>query len=191
MKFPLVVIKNVFSYGSIWGIWGITYWLRLTGWNEFSVITYYDSPLAEAIVVTALKVIIILSILLIAWRRRFGDAQALFVQLAAPGSSFSFLSPGVGAQYLVWLAPFILVLSPVLFGYLLATSSLFLFFFYNVITGGIPWYWGPSTTFNTVWTPWALWPWAVLITGMILLWKKARTADPSLRLLSLAPIPTK
>ena len=173
-KFPLVIIKNVFSYGSIWGIWGITYWLRLTGWKQFAVVTYYDFPLAEAVVVTALKLIIILAILLIAWRRRSSDAEELLVSIACAWIVFFVFSPGVGTQYLVWLAPFILLLSPVLFGYLLITSSLFLFFFYNVITGGIPWYWGVSTArLNTVWTPWGVWPWAVLLTGMILLWKTA------------------
>jgi hypothetical protein len=34
------------------------------------------------------------------------------------------------------------------------------------------------------WTPWSLWPWMTLIFGMILLWKKAVLADPSLRLFS-------
>src|SRR5436189_4129242 len=31
LNFPTLFIKNVLSYGSYWGIWGITYWLRLTG----------------------------------------------------------------------------------------------------------------------------------------------------------------
>lgn len=190
LNFPLVLIKNVFSYGSIWGIWGITYWLRLSGWKEFGAVTYYDFPLAEAVVGTALKVVIILAVLLIAWRRRFGDARQLFVSIGCAWIIFFVFSPGVGAQYLVWLAPFVLLLSRVLFGYLLITSSLFLFFFYNVITLGLPWDFGVSTAeLNTVWTPWGVWPWAVLITGMVLLWKRSRVANPSLRLLSLKRIP--
>ena len=99
---------------------------------------------------------------------------------------FFVFSPGVCVQYMVWLAPFVLILSPTFYVWLTATSSLFLFFFYNVTAGGLPWFIAVSTNkLNTVWTPWSLWPWTTLILGMILLWKKAAAADPSLRLFSL------
>src|SRR6266576_943906 len=59
LKFPLLFAKNVLSYGSYWGLWGITYWLRLTQWHPFSTVTFYNFPPAEMIVVTILKVLII------------------------------------------------------------------------------------------------------------------------------------
>jgi len=53
----------------------------------------------------------------------------------------------------------VLVLSPVFYGWLAASSSLFLFFFYNVTAGQLPWYGALSTSnLYTVWTPWSLWP---------------------------------
>ena len=79
-------------------------------------------------------------------------------------------SPGVSTQYLVWLAPFILLLSPTFYTWLLGTSSIFAFVFYNTISNGLPWYKGVSTNaLNKIWTPWSLLPWGVLIGGAILI----------------------
>ena len=124
--------------------------------------------------------------MILAWRRRKLDSEQLFSSLAYAWIIFFVFTPSASAQYLVWLAPFVLLLSPVFYGWLTATSSLFLFFFYNVTAQSFPWYFSMSTDkLNTVWTPWTIWPWATLLAGMILLWKEARVADPSLRLLSL------
>jgi len=78
------------------------------------------------------------------------------------------------------------MLSPSLFGWLVVTSSIFLFVFYNTTAGGLPWFIAISRNdLNPIWAPWSLGPWATLIVGMILLWKKAAAADSSLRLFSL------
>ena len=186
LNFPALFIKNVLSYSGFWGIWGITYWLRLTGLPEFNVVNFFHLPLLERVVITILKLGIIAVVLLIAWRRRKLCSERLFHSLAYAWIIFFVFSPAVCAQYMVWLAPFVLVLSPVFYSWLAASSSLFLFFFYNVTTGGLPWYFAMSTEkLNAVWTPWSLWPWTTLILGMILLWKKSAAADPSLRLFSL------
>jgi hypothetical protein len=186
LKFPALFTKNVLSYSGFWGIWGITYWLRLTGLPGFSVVNLFHLPLLERIVITILKLVIIAAVLMIAWRRRKLSGKGLFDSLAYSWIIFFVFAPGVCAQYLIWLAPFVLVLSPVFYGWLAASSSLFLFFFYNVTAGEFPWYVAVSTDkLNTVWTPWSLWPWMTLILGMILLWKQAAAADPLLRLFSL------
>jgi len=70
---------------------------------------------------------------------------------------FFIFSSGVCAQYLVWLTPFVLFLSPTFFGWLTATSSLFFFFFYSGIADKFPWYLGISHGgHNPEWTAW-LW----------------------------------
>ena len=192
LKFPGLFLNNVLSYGSFWGIWGITYWLRLTNLPMFSMVTFYHFPPMQAFVVTVLKVIIIAAVLLIAWRRRNLNERAFIDSLAYAWIVFFVFAPGVCAQYMVWLAPFILILSPTLFAWLLATSSLFLFFFYNITAHGLPWYMAISTNkLNTVWTPWSIWPWATLLIVMIWFWRKARAADPSLHLFSLKTLPAK
>ncbi len=189
LKFPGVFIHRVLFYGSFWGLWGITYWLRLTGLKDFSRVTYYNFlPLQQA-AVTGLKLAIILAVLVIAWRRRKLDARGLFVSLGWAWVIFFIFSPGVCAQYMVWLMPFVLVLSPGFFAWLTGGSSIFLFFFYNTIAGGLPWYLAISTgQLNDRWLPWSLWPWAILIVGAILPWKRALRATPSLRLCSLVSV---
>lgn len=192
VKFPMLFLNNLFSYGSTWGIWGITYWLRLTGHPDLGAVTFYQCPPLESLISMLLKLVIIAAVLAIAWRRRQLDGLGLIHSVAYIWIIFFVFSPGIGAQYMVWLAPFVLVLWPGLYGYLAASSSLFLFFFYNITAGGLPWYVAISTNkLNLAWTPWSLWPWAVLIVGLICLCRKAASLDPLFRLFSLQTLPSK
>jgi uncharacterized membrane protein len=189
LKFPLIFAKNVISYGSTWGIWGLSYLLRLTGRPEFSRVSFFDLGPWQTFVVTGCKLIIIAGVLMLAWRRRKVEASRVWDSIAYGWIIFFILSPGVCTQYLVWLAPFILLLSPTFYTWLLASSSIFAFAFYNTISNRFPWYKGVSTNaLNKIWTPWSLLPWLVLIAGLIVLWRKAKRADPSLRLFSLRPV---
>jgi uncharacterized membrane protein len=189
LHFPTLFIKNVISYGSYWGIWGISYWLRLTGLQDFSWVWYERFSPLQTVVVDLLKVLIVLSVFVVAWRRRVLDGAAVMNSIAIGWIVFFIFSPGVCAQYLVWLAPFILFLSPTFYAWVTATSSLFLFFFYNIIAHGLPWYFAISTNqLNTVWTPWTIWPWSALIVGSVLIWRRAKAANPKVRLFSLATL---
>jgi Gpi18-like mannosyltransferase len=188
--YPLAFAKNVFGYGSFWGLWGITYWMRQTGWSEFSRASFYGLSPAQNLIVSLLKLTIIAAVIMLAWRRRkMASGRALFASLAYTWVIFFVLSPGIGAQYLVWSIPFILVLSPQFYALFMVGSSLFLFFFYNTICRGLPWYGGMSNgDFKIDWTPWSIWPWAILIVAAVLLWKQGRRDHPSLRLLSLEAV---
>jgi hypothetical protein len=191
IRFPALFAKNVLSYGGFWGLWGITYWLRLTGLPQFNVVNFFHLPVWEIVVMRSLKSMIIATVLLTAWRRRKLGGEALFGSLAYAWIIFFVFTPSASAQYLVWFAPFVLMLSPVLYAWLTTTSSLFVFFFYNITAQEFPWYFSMSTDkLNTVWTPWSLWPWATLIVGLVLLWKQATAADPSLRLFSFQTLRT-
>jgi hypothetical protein len=189
LKFPGLFFQNVLSYGSFWGIWGITYWLRLTNCSQFAVVSFHDLPPWENAIITLLKLLIIASVLMIAWRRRKLNECAALDSLSYSWMVFFVFSPGVCVQYMIWLAPFVLMSSPPLFGWLVATSSLFVFFFYNVTAGGLPWYVAISTNqLNRIWTPWTIWPWTVLILAMVYWWRNAIARDPQLRLLSLREV---
>lgn len=186
IKFPTLFIKNVFSYGSFWGIWGITYWLRLTALPQFARVSFFNLLPVQNIIIDVLKVLIIAAVFMIAWRRRKLGERGLTDSIAYVWIVFFVFAPGACAQYMVWLAPFILILSPQFYLWLTVTSTLFLFFFYNITAHGLPWYMAISTnTLNTTWTPWTIWPWTVLAIGMVLLWVKAKSANPALRLFSL------
>ena len=186
LGFPLIFAKNVLSYGSTWGIWGISYLLRLTGWPEFSRVSFFGLGLWQILVFTACKLAILVAVLMLAWRRRRVTSCGLVDSIAYGWIIFFVLAPGVGTQYLVWLAPFVLFLSPTFYVWLLGSSSLFAFVFYNTISHGLPWRQGISTNaLNQIWAPWSLLPWIVLCGGLITLLRKAKRADPSFCFVSL------
>ena len=184
LRFPLVFAKNVVFYGSTWGIWGVSYLLRLTGRPEFTRVSFLDLGLRQTLVIAGCKLFIIFAVLMLAWRRRRVEDRGLWDSIAYGWIIFFVFAPGVGTQYLVWLAPFILLLSPTFYSWLLASSSIFAFVFYNAISNGLPWYRGVSTNaLSKIWTPWSLLPWGVLIIGAILIWIRRGRHNPSLRLL--------
>ncbi len=177
LGFPLLFAKNVLGYGSYWGIWGISYGLRMTGWPGFSVIDYGKLPLPEILVSAVLKFGIVAAAFVIAWRRRKEDGQALFVSVAWTWLVFFILAPGVGAQYLVWLMPFVLVMSPVAFAGVTAASSCFLFVFYNTISGGLPWDLAFATDAVVErWAPWTLCPWLAFVAALVIAWQQSRAS---------------
>jgi len=192
LKFPLIFAKNVISYGSTWGIWGFSYLLRLTGRPEFSRVSFFGLGPWQIVVVTSCKLLIIVAVLTLAWRRRKMEGRAIWDSMACGWIIFFVFSPGVSTQYLVWLAPFILLLSPTFYTWLLGTSSIFAFVFYNTISNGLPWYKGVSTNaLNKIWTPWSVLPWGVLIGGAILILGTLWRNDRALRSLSFEAVKDK
>jgi hypothetical protein len=189
VRSPVSFVKNVLSYGSFWGIWGLTYCLRMTGLHEFSKVSFFNLSGTQNAIIMILKVIVVLSILLLAWRRRKLPPLALFASIGYAWMIFFVLSPAVAAQYLVWLAPFILLLSPTFYGFLVAGSSIFLFALYTITSGGFPWYFAhASNKLNVICGQWALVPWLTLVGGLFAFVLSARRQNPHLRFVSLTPI---
>lgn len=189
LRAPSAFLKNVLSYGSFWGIWGVTYCLRMTGLPEFSKVNFFNLSATQNAIMMLLKVIVILSILVLAWRRRKLPAPALFASVACAWMIFFVLSPGVAAQYLVWLGPFILLFSPTFYGLVVAGSSIFLFALYTITSGGFPWYFAhASNKLNAICAHWALLPWLILAGGLIAFALNARRQNPNLRFVNLTPI---
>lgn len=189
LRAPGALLKNVLSYGSFWGIWGITYCLRMTGLNEFSKVSFFNLSATQTAIMTLLKVIVVLSVLMLAWRRRKLAGPELFATIAYAWMIFFVLSPGVAAQYLVWLGPFILLLSPTFYGLVVASSSIFLFALYTITSGGFPWYFAhASNKLNAVCAHWAVIPWLVLASGLIAFALIARRESPNLRFVNLTAI---
>lgn len=183
---PLLFAHRVLSYGSYWGTWGVSYLLRLTGFQAFSTILFYSLSPAQNFVCFVLKAAIVGTAVVIAWRRRQLPARALVDSIAYTWIVFFILAPGASPQYFVWLAPFILILSPKFYAWLLLASSAFLFRFYDVISGGgLPWFIGNSSDeLIDSWVLWSLLPWAVLIIGAIAFWRKTAAVKPVLSLVS-------
>ncbi|HST30105.1 MAG TPA: glycosyltransferase 87 family protein [Chthoniobacterales bacterium] len=174
-NFPGLFLRNVFSYNSYWGGWGISYWLKLTHWSQFHG-GFFNLPIAATIVAWALKVVIICAAILIGWRRRHLSEFALLDSFGYAWVVFFVFAPSISPQYMVWLAPFVLILSPRFYGWLTVTTTSALFFLYNNLAGGLPWYIGiarnnSNEAGSTV--AWMLCAWITLLVGMILFSRNA------------------
>src|SRR6266404_6980115 len=189
LHFPILFTKNVLAYGSYWGIWGITYLFRLTGLTEFSRLSFFDLEPAQNIVISLLKVMIVGAALWIAWQHRHARGHAFIESLAYTWLVFFVFAPGVCPQYLIWLAPFVLILSPTFYTLVLIASSVFLFAFYNITSGGLPWSVALAMDDSKQhWTGWSLLPWLVITAGSIVLWRKIADGKLDLRLLKFVKL---
>jgi len=171
--FPGQFISNVLSYGSYWGIWGITYCLRLTGVSEFSTVSFVDLQPSQQIIMSVLKALIVIGTLIVAWRRRSAAEPGLIDTITYTWLIFFVLAPGVCAQYLIWLAPFVLISNPKFYSALLVSSSIFLFAFYQSTARSWPWFAAITTdSRRELWAPWSLLPWiAMIIVAALLCYK--------------------
>jgi Gpi18-like mannosyltransferase len=189
MNFPALFAKNVLAYGSYWGLWGITYLFRTTGFRGFSRLSFFDLEPAQNIIVTLLKVIIISAAFWIAWQHRHARGRAFVESLAYTWLVFFVFAPGVCPQYLIWLAPFILIFSPTFYTCVLVSSSIFLFAFYNITSGGLPWKVALAMDDSMQhWAAWSLMPWLVITGGAIALWRKTADGKLELRLFRFAKL---
>ena len=178
LNFPALFAKNVLAYGSYWGLWGITYCLRETGLSQFSRVSFFDLVPAQTIVVTLLKIVIVGGAIWLSWQRRWKRGRGFVKTIACLWLGFFVFAPGVCPQYLIWLAPFVLVLSTTLYTGLVASSSIFLFIFYNVTSGGLPWSVALATDESAQhWSPWSLVPWLILIAGSLVFFRKPSQID--------------
>jgi uncharacterized membrane protein len=183
LNFPLLFAKNVLTYGSYWGIWGITYLFRATGLPQFSRLSFFDLEPAQTIIMTLLKLFVVSAALWIAWQHRIARGRAFVESLAYSWIVFFIFAPGVCPQYLIWFAPFILILSPTFYTAVTIASSAFLFAFYNITAGGLPWKVALAMDDSQQhWTAWSLLPWLVIVAGSIALWRKTDARKLDLRL---------
>jgi uncharacterized membrane protein len=188
LRSPTAFLQHVVGYGGFWGIWGVTYLLRITGLPQFSRVSFFGLSSAQQIIMTALKAIVIALVVLLAWRRRKLNGVGLFHSVGYAWMIFFVIAPGVAAQYLIWLAPFILLLAPSFYGILVAASAIFLFILYTVSSGGFPWYFANvASKYNLLFGRCALVPWLALVAGLAVIVRKARQRNPDLKLFSLTP----
>jgi hypothetical protein len=180
---PAIFLKDVLGYGSIWGVWGLTYFLRLTDLPALRNIALAETTPAQAAIMTALKLIIVVSALALAWRGRKTEGLGIFQTLTAIWAVFFVFAPGFGAQYLAWVMPCFLVANARWYAWLTAASSVALFVFYNAISGGkMPWRAGFTVhSIAAQWTPVLVLPWLVL--AAFLAWQvRQACARPALKL---------
>lgn len=165
---PGTFLHQVLGYNSNWGSWGLTWLLRLTGATAFAPAGFRDLTSIQLAIMSGMKLIIIAAALGLAWRRRALPASQLPATITLIWTVFFVFAPGVGAQYLVWFAPLLLLTSARWYTIITIASSVFLFAFYHIISGGLPWYHGVSTIeLLPRWVAWNVLPWAALTAFLI------------------------
>jgi hypothetical protein len=170
LAMPGLFARQVLVYSSVWGWWGITYLFNISGIPGLKgMVSLTPLSPAQTIVVEILKLLIVVGVLVVAWRRRQSSAGDLLGTMGLVWALFFTFSPGFGVQYLVWVSPFLLYYSARWFMAFTATASVALFIFYNSISNGIPWQKGIGLErLFPVWGPPLLLPWAVFVAFLIM-----------------------
>jgi hypothetical protein len=166
---PGAFIRNVFGYGSLWGGWGFTYWLRQTGASEFQIMDFSGLTEAQNLTMLALKVILIAGMLILAWQRGKLGGLEFFTTLGAAFTWFFIFTSGAGVQYMVWFAPFILLLSPRWWMALTTGSTIYMArFYHSTAQYHFPWDLSfPKGTEVPYWAPWTNIVWGTFIALLV------------------------
>lgn len=106
---PPAVWHKVFSYSSIYGVWGLTRIVVLIIGPPSFVHPPYDVIGIHLAIATLLKylVLVVLTVTSLKLNSR-SPKPALILQVGMMMSIFLLLTPGFGLQYLLWLVPFVL-----------------------------------------------------------------------------------
>ena len=165
---PGVFLKDVLGYSGFCGVWGITYLMRLSGLPAWREMAFPEPTPEQTVVIQALKLLVVIVALVLAWRRRKAEPSGIFETLALTWAVFFVFAPGFGAQYLAWLAPCFLVANERWYAAVTATSSVALFAFYTVISHGLPWREGFTVhAIAAQWTGWLMLPWVTLVGFLV------------------------
>lgn len=110
---PPLVARAVLGYGSIYGVWGWTYFVaRLRPQTVAFAHPPFDVVGEHATYVAAGKLLLVaLVVASSVWMNRRGRRVPLLVQCGLTASLFLALAPGFGTQYLVWLVPWVAALA--------------------------------------------------------------------------------
>jgi hypothetical protein len=161
---PGVFLRRVLDYNSMWGTWGISALLNFSGLPGVGgVMGVERMSHAGAWISEVMKLGVMAGVCTLAWRRRAGEAPALFTTLSLCWLVFFTFAPGFGAPYLIWLTPFVVVCSGRWYAALTAASSVALFAFYTVVCGSLPW----DKAYEAIrtaprWIPWLLPAWVTM-----------------------------
>jgi hypothetical protein len=135
---PALILRTVFTYGSVHGMWG---WSRIALLFESDTQYRWIYELFESYG----KTILILSILLVSVCMNLSKVRPqLFAQCGLITALFLFLTPGFGLQYLSWLVPWVVLLTPPAAALYYVAAGVFMSVVYTHWSGGFPWYFANS-----------------------------------------------
>jgi hypothetical protein len=167
---PGVFLTRMLGYGGLWGTWGISRLLYLSGLPDFHTIQYVPPSADAKLVAAVLKLIVVAVACSLAWRRR---AVGLAGTVAATWTVFYVFAPAGAAQYTLWLVlPLLLYNARLGLAYLAAATPFMVIFYpkaFAMLLGFNPYpalvaLW-PSLDFADIfsWTQPALILWGALV----------------------------
>ena len=149
---PREFAERVLGYSGIWGVWGISRILYVTGWDGFHSITYSAPSFAARVLTTALKAAVVAWACLLAWRRRKMDSTGLTGTVAATWIAFLVLAPSGATQYLIWpVLPLLLHNVRIGTAYVIAATPVMIFYYTALVAFLLPWNPLPSLTSVCPW----------------------------------------
>jgi Glycosyltransferase family 87 len=159
---PAYFFRNVLGYSSYAGGWGITYWcVYLLDAFQFDVSPQSLNRLLPLL--TALKIVVIVSAIAVGWIRRKQPAIRFPGTIGLCWVCFAIFAPGFIPYYLAWMAPFVLLYSPAWYGALTGASTIYLFAYYHMMSHGImPWN-ASDPSVPPAWNDWGTIPWFVMV----------------------------
>jgi Glycosyltransferase family 87 len=169
LQAPSALLHNVLGYSSSWGSWGITFFLKKTGWKAVQHFAFQGLSPEQIRIATVLKALMIGGIATLGWRRRGVDGIEFFSTLARAWAIFFVFAPGIGLQYLVWCAPFVLLCSPRWWAAITASGTVMLATFYQTTAKGhFPWILAnPQSPETPLVDPWSVVVWLVFVAFLI------------------------
>jgi hypothetical protein len=173
---PKEYVHNVFGYGSTWGVWGVTWLCRVSGWHEAQKIDFKGLTDAQNMIALALKLAAIGGIAAVGWARRKAAPADFAATIGMAWLVFFIFAPGVGVQYMVWPAPFLLLLTGTGYAVITAAASVFLFVFYHSTSNGHwPWFFAlPRGPEAPLWSAWAMLAWVACVgVFLAMCWRSA------------------
>jgi len=99
LECPGAYLHNVLGYGSVWGVWGVTWWIRKTGGPEFQLVDFRGLGHTQLLIMGALKALVVASVTYISWRRRNVPARDFCATLGMLWVVFFAFAPGIVVQY--------------------------------------------------------------------------------------------
>ena len=129
---PVLMLRTIFTYGSVQGTWGLS---RITllfdndprfGW----IYTSFKSYGKTILIVSVLSISVAL--------HRSRVRLPLFAQCGLITALFLFLTPGFGLQYLSWLVPWVVCLTPFAAAAYYTAAGVFMAVVYTHWSGGFP-----------------------------------------------------
>ncbi len=134
---PSYFFRNVLSYSSYAGGWGITYWcVFFMDALHFDVTPQSLNRLLPLL--TVLKIVVVGLAIALGWLRRKQSGIGFLGTVGLCWICFAIFAPGFIPYYLVWMAPFVLLYSPAWYVALTVASTIYLFAYYNMMSHGIP-----------------------------------------------------